>query len=320
MIRALAPLLLLGCTAGTTPGRSRTETMPTWPTTEGPPTLFGFWGINAYSTVDGLADLNARFGMTVVQRATEEPHWAVTSLLPTFRGSAVKLTLRLSGDHPAYTSGNDDFDLAMWKAALERWKDSGIQPFIDDGTLIGHMLIDDVQNFTGHDPDGAELDEMARYSKELFPGLMTYVRLRATDMPEPAGGKYLYLDAQVNQYESWEGEIHAYAEAQAARARELDLRVINGMNIADGGDGSSGKAGYRADHWAMSATEISDNGAVLAAIPSCGMFLNWEYDGEERWADGSIGADYFNQPELQAALAELGGVVAAHPYVELRRE
>jgi hypothetical protein len=36
------------------------------------------------------------------------------------------------------------------------------------------------------------------------------------------------------------------------------------------------------------------------------MFLNWEYDAEERWADGSLGSDYFDQPEVQAALHRLG--------------
>ena len=48
-------LPLLGCTAGTTPGRSRTEPMPTWPATEGPPTLFGFWGAQKASTEPKVA-------------------------------------------------------------------------------------------------------------------------------------------------------------------------------------------------------------------------------------------------------------------------
>ena len=69
--------------------------------------------------------------------------------------------------------------------------------------------------------------------------------------------------------------------------------------------------------WAMSPAEITQYGSVLARVPGCGMFLNWEYDSEERWSDGSTGAPYFDRPELQGALLRLAGVVAQHPPVDL---
>lgn len=289
------------------------------PGLNGPPTPYGFWGLNGYQSVESLRDLNQRLELTIFQTASEDPRWPVGTLLPRAREAGVKVTLRFTGYHEHYVNG-DDFDLAAWKAMLAPWADAGLQPFIDDGTLAGHMLLDDIVNFEGRDPDAADLDEMARYSKELLPGLMTYVRQKATGLPVPESGRYVHLDACVNQYEAMEGDVTTYAATEAARAEALGLGVINGLNIADGGDGSSGHDGYRPAHHAMSAAEIARYGAVLAAVPTMGMFLNWEYDGEEQWADGTIGASYFNEPELAAALAELGRSVARHPHVELLRD
>ena len=146
---------------------------------------------------------------------------------------------------------------------------------------------------------------------------MTFVRQKATHMPTPKGGEYRWVDAVVNQYEAKEGDVEVYASVQEARAASLGLGVINGLNIADGGDGSAGRPGWRPKHYPMTAEEITTYGTVLAQVPSCGMFLNWEYDGLERWSDGSIGSDYFDQPELQASLVDLAALFATHEPVTL---
>lgn len=281
----------------------------------GPP-LVGFWGLNGHTSPEGFDDLKRRFGLSVFQVACSDPEYAVSTLLPMARAAGVKVTLRLTPDHTAYTTLGS-FDLARWKEALDIWAGSGVQAFIEDGTLVGHMLLDDIKNFERRDPDAADLDEMARCSKRLFPGLMTYVRQRASEMPAPRRGRYVYVDAAVNQYQAFEGEVGVYAAHEAADAKALGLGVINGLNIADGGDGSSGQAGYRPGRYAMSAAEILHYGSVLAAVPGCGMFLNWEYDGEERWSDGTVGSTYFDRPELSAALLQLSRQVAAHPPVPL---
>jgi hypothetical protein len=194
-----------------------------------------------------------------------------------------------------------------------------VQAFVDDGTLVGHMILDDISNYSGRDATAADLDEMARYSKELFPGLMTFVRERATEMPVPSGGTYVYVDACVNQYSIRHGAIATYFDQQEAEAEALGLGVINGLNLADGGDGRSGQPGWRTDgtFYAMSAEEVLDYGTLGASVPSMGMFLNWEYDGEESWSDGTIGADYLDHPDIQAALLELSGLVGSHAPVTL---
>ncbi|MCK6503985.1 hypothetical protein L6R53_11390 [Myxococcota bacterium] len=312
LLSAVALLLACATPAPTPPPLPAPPPEP--PAAPGQGMLYGFWGLNGHHSVEGLAEVKARLGMTVFQVASEDPAWAVGRLLPAAREAGVKVTLRLAGDHPGYTDAQGDFDLRAWKARMEPWTDSGIQAFVDDGTLVGHMLLDDILTFPGQDPTAAELDELARYSQERLPGLMTFVRAQATHLPTPASGRYQHLDACVNQYQARDGEVRSYAETERRRALGLGLSIINGLNVADGGDGRAGRPGWRgAGFWPMSAEEITEYGAVLAAVPECTMFLSWEYDRVERWPDGTIGAEYLDQPEIQAALVALGEIVAARP-------
>jgi hypothetical protein len=275
------------------------------------PVPFGFWGLNTFLTPAGLADVKARTGLTVVQLATSGAGYTLGTLLPLMRESGVRITLRLTGDHEFYTTRNGDFDLAAWKVALDQWNPADLAPFVADGTLAGHMLLDDIVNFEGHDPTAAELEEMARYSRARLPGLMVYVREEAQRMPKPAGGRYQYVQFAVNQYTTRRGEVQAYTDDNMRASREMGLGVINGLNIADGGDGSSGQPGWGKGFWAMSPDEIRRYGSVLATQEGVSMFLCWEYDGAERWSDGSIGADYFRRPDVEAALRDLGRLVAS---------
>ncbi len=281
------------------------------------PVLFGFWGLNGYHTADGLADVQTRLNATVFQVASGSgTNYTVNTFLPMVKASGMKVTLRLSGGQSEYTTAGS-FDLAEWKALVARWEGSGIQAYIDDGTLVGHMLLDDIDTYSVTDATAADLEEMARYSEEILPGLMTYVRQKCSRMPTPSvnAGQYIYVDNCVNQYTNYQGysdgPIANYVIAQKGAADSLGLGVINGLNIADGGDGSSGQAGWSNGKYAMSADEITEYGTALLAMEDVQMFLMWEYDGQELWYDGTtIGSDYFDQPELQAALADLGALAA----------
>lgn len=305
--------LLLACaTARPTPAPR-----PVVPATA--PPLYGFWGLNGAWTPEGFADLRARTGLTTFQVACSDPAWCVGTFLPAIRAAGLHVSFRMTDDHAAYTTAGA-FDLTKWEAQVARWDGSGVQTYIDDGTLVGHMLLDDVATFDAGTPSGDTLDAMGAYSKAHLPGLLTWLRQKPTDLPVPSAGAYRSVDACDAQYEAAEGDVRAYATAQADAARRLDLGLILGLNIADGGDGSSGQAGWRAAHWAMSAAEIDRYGAVLSDVPTMGAFLAWEYDGLERWSDGTIGATWFRRPDTEAALHALGERVAHHPPVGLRRD
>ncbi len=274
------------------------------------PVPYGFWGLNGFLDADGLDDLGERFHMTTFSVANREPEFGTEDLLPMVRAVGQRANLRMAGGHEYYTDADGNFDLDRWKDMLDEWRGWGVQPFIDDGTLAHHMLIDDIDTFEGNDPTAAELDEMARYSREVFPGLPTLVRANATTLPVPDGGTYVHLDGCVNQYLATDGLVGEYAVAQREATLALGLDLVMGLNIADGGNGSSQKPGWRQDYWAMSAEEIVNYGTTLGSAPGTTMFLNWEYDGEEVWFDGSVGSDYFDEPDMQDALATLGEFLA----------
>jgi len=276
---------------------------------------YGYWGLNGYVSPEGLADVQSRLGASIFHTSTRSPNYALRTLLPMAQAADMRVTLRLTGDHQHYTDAHGDFDVEAWKRQLEPWAAaaSELAPYIEDGTLFAHMLLDDIRTWEGTNPTGDELDEMARASKEALPGLATFVREHATRMPIPSSGQYKQVDAIVNQYRHREGDVQEYTRKEVARARTLDVRIIHGLNIANGGDGSSGQPGWQQGRFAMSADEIRHYGAVLASPPDVSLFLNWEYDGEERWSDGSVGSDWFDKPELQAALVELGERIKAHP-------
>lgn len=275
------------------------------PESAGDGLLYGFWGMQGYLTVEGLLDVAARFNTSILQTASSGPNYTVTELLPVVHDAGMKITLRMSGSNDHVTT-DGNFDLEKWKAYIANWENSGVQEYIDNGTLVGHMLLDDIHNFTGRDPDANDLEDMAQFSKEILPGLMTYVRDQATTMPIPETGQYEYVDAIVNQYSVRKGPVDEYTAEEVAAAHELGVGIINGLNIANGGDGSSGQVGWSSGKYAMSADEILAYGEVLMNVPDLLMFLMWEYDGNEAWSDGSIGSDYFDQPALQEAIFQLG--------------
>jgi hypothetical protein len=107
--------------------------------------------------------------------------------------------------------------------------------------------------------------------------------------------------------------VVTYAQTEHDIAATLGLGIINGLNIADGGDGSSGQPGASPGKYAMSAAEISNYGTALLSVSGVQMFLMWEYDGSQIWSDGvTVGGDYFDRPEIQAALADLGSLAALY--------
>ena len=168
----------------------------------------------------------------------------VLSYLAEARRLGVKAMLRLTGGHPHYTNSRGDFDLAMWKARMARYARpsniaADIQPYINNGTLAVHMILDDIYNFEGKDPTRDDLDEMARFSKTILPGLPCFVRKELSGLPQGGYG-YKHLDGAINQWTLRRGDPVAWFDEQAARAAETGMRIINGLNLTTGGAGLSG--------------------------------------------------------------------------------
>ncbi len=66
------------------------------------------------------------------------------------------------------------FSLTKWKALVNTFKGIDFNSYIADGTLMGHFLIDEpefAKRWGGKAISQATIEEMARYSKQLWPNL-----------------------------------------------------------------------------------------------------------------------------------------------------
>jgi hypothetical protein len=151
-------------------------------------------------------------------------------------------------------------------------------PYIADGTLLGAQVIDDrgASHWGGVAITNAQIDQMARWWKELAPGITTFVAGGyATDL---VGYTYSALDGSINQYNAgYMGDVTAWRDKQVAAAKSAKTSLILSLNILDGG-----RIVYGCAHpssgtkCAMTPTEIRTYGtAVAAASGLCG-FASWK--------------------------------------------
>jgi hypothetical protein len=86
---------------------------------------------------------------------------------------------------------------------------------------------------------------------------------------------------------------------------------VVGLNVLDGGNGSSGIKGTYSGHWAMSANELRSYGtALLNQSYSCG-FFNWTYN--------YFGPTYYNRSDIKSAMLDLSNKARAHVRTSCRQ-
>jgi len=217
------------------------------------------------------------------------------------------------GSDDLVKNADGTFSLSKWKTLAYRYKQYNFSSYITDGTLMGHFLIDEPENtakWGGQTIPYATIEAMAKYSKELWPNLPTFARTRPSWLAK-ATFNWVYLDAGWVQYLSRLGDPSSFIAAEAAAAKSKGLGVMTGMNILDGGNGSSGVAGYMRGKWAMSDTEIRNYGtALLNQSYVCG-FVSWTYL--------YMGATYFARPAINAALTDLMNKAKGHVKTSCRQ-
>ena len=200
----------------------------------------------------------------------------------------VQVMVAMGADRTLNTNADGSFNLAKWKQAIDRFKNSGLEPYIANGTILGHYLVhgpECTSCWGGQGITASTLEEMALYSKAIWPGLATGVGAAPSGTPK---ANYTALDFAVTQ---WEGpHVPSYGltpeqfrDRETAAAKERGLGLVFGVNYLDGGDGSSKIAGTFANatnrnvnRWAMTAAEVMRVGAVLAAEPYACAFLSWK--------------------------------------------
>ena len=234
----------------------------------------------------------------------------VGAVLREGRAGKLRLVLNLAGSGSHYRNLDGTFDLAQWKSWIDTYRDVDFAPYVEEGLVLAHYLMDEpgaVKTWGGQRVSRADIEEMARYSKSIWPTLPTTVR--ATPGWLGAGDTtYRSLDVAWAQ---WAGPHHGagtgltpaqFRDENVARAKQLGLGLIFGINYLDGGDGSSGVQGT-SDHpqwWQLSPAELLEVGTLLVQAPYACALLSWRHD-----------AAFESRPEVRAALDSIAAAAAA---------
>ena len=225
------------------------------------------------------------------------------------KGGRVVIKLCKGKDH--YVKNSDGtFSLTKWKSLVSRYRSVNLAPYINDGTIIGHYLIDEphrAERWGGKGISHQTLEEMARFSKELWPDLTTIVRV-APSWLAGASFAWRYVDAGWTQYRATHGDAARWVGSEAAAAEREGLGLVVGLNVLDGGDGSSGVRGFTRSKWAMSASEIRKYGAAMLGTSRACAFFNWTHD-----------ADFYGRTDIRSAMAEVSTKAKAHDRTSCRQ-
>ena len=194
-----------------------------------------------------------------------------------------KVVLAISGS-PQYYIADRHFSLTKWKARVDRFKGVNFSSYIKDGTVIGHYMIDepnDAANWGGRPVPPSTLEEMARYSKQLWPDMATIVRVD----PSYLDGNHRYLDAAWAQYLSRRGDVGSYIRSVTSSAQNKGLGLVVGLNVLRGG---------KPNGTPMTANEVESWGSALLSSSYPCAFINWKYT-----------SDYMSSSSVKSAMDAL---------------
>jgi hypothetical protein len=237
---------------------------------------------------------------------------ATPRMLAEAKAKGLRLVIKLSGGHESMVENADGtFSYAKWKALVDRFKTVNLAPYITDGTIIGHYLVDEpniASRWGGKAIPQATVEAMAKYSKQLWPGMTTFARVAPTWLAS-SSISYTHLDAGWAQYQASKGDPARWIAAEVAAAKGKRLGLMVGLNALAGGNGSSGIPRVKSS-WPppMSASELRTNGtAMLNQSYACGFFLWTNYPS------------YYGRSDIKAAMTELAVKARSHVKTSCRQ-
>ncbi len=229
----------------------------------------------------------------------------IIPLLNDARARGGRLILKLCLGRDSYVKNADGtFSLTKWKELVGRFRGVNLTPYINDGTIVGHFLIDEphrTAKWGGKIIPQATVEAMAQYSKQLWPTMTTFVHTK-TDWLANTPVTYRYLDAGWAQYAVGKGEINTWVASEIALAKRKGLGLVLGMNVIAGSNANGGIKGYYPGYYAMSATQLKSWGTVLLKQSYGCAFFMWQYNSA-----------YYGRSDIKAAMAALSPLAKAHP-------
>jgi len=235
----------------------------------------------------------------------------ILSLLSAVRARGGRAVIKFCMGKDSYVKdGNGNFSLTKWKSLIDRYRRVNLGPYINDGTIVGHFLIDEPHRavrWGGRPISQATVEEMARYSKSIWPGMTTFVRVVPSWLAS-APVKYVYLDAGWAQYQAGKGDVTKYITTEVAAAKRLGLGLAVGLNILDGGNGSSKLRGTLPGAYAMSATELKTYGSILLEQSYSCAFYMWTHN-----------STYYNRSDVKSVMTALSLKARSHARTSCRQ-
>jgi hypothetical protein len=224
------------------------------------------------------------------------------------KSRGARIVVNFAGGGAKYTDAGRRLDLDLWKARLDRFRPMAAQlnAYVADGTLLGVMILDEPsakKRWGGEEVPASTLDEMAAYSKSIFPDLPTVVRAAPSELEHY---QWHNLDVAWAQYTVRKGAIDQYVSKEVKAARSEGLGLIVGLNISKGGQGSNDAGGENGSP--MSGAEILQYGRALLDSPYACAFISWDSR-----------ASVINRPDIASALRDLAAAAQAHPATSCRQ-
>lgn len=213
--------------------------------------------------------------------------------LETARRSGTRVMLSLPSSEDNFKNSNGTFSLTKWKKQVDRFRGVDFSSYVADGTIIGHYIVDephDPANWAGKTISPATVDEMARYSKQIWPQLPTIVRSWPKYLK---GHTFKHLDAAWAQYSARHGPADDFITRNVRDAQASGLALVVGMNQLAGGS-SRGIRGYYSGRYSMSARELESYGSALLSSSYPCAFISWKYHSR-----------YMGRSDIKSAMGKL---------------
>jgi hypothetical protein len=221
-----------------------------------------------------------------------------------------RAVVKLSKGSDRYvTNSNGTFSITKWKSLVGAYRNVKLNPYIEDGTIVGHMLIDEphrASKWGGKAISHATLEEMAKFSKQLWPNMPTLIRVVPSWLGQ-ARFTYKYVDAGWAQYTAGKGDPKRWVESETAAAKREGLGLVIGLNVTDGGDGSSKIRGESSGRWAMSASELKNYGTAMLSSSHACAFVMRSYD-----------ESYYGRSDIKRAMADVSAKARNHARTSCR--
>jgi hypothetical protein len=233
------------------------------------------------------------FTGTQITATLENGRSCLLADLAAARRANVRVFISFTGHESHFVDANG-FSVKLWEQRVDRFRNLDLTPYIADGTIMAHLIMDeptDPSNWGGKPVTLPQIEEIASYSKQIWPTMPTMIRT----WPEYLQGyEFKHLDAIWFHYLDRWAPLEGFISQHFPTARSLGLNIVGGLNVMNGGSSQSGIPGKRAGKNAMSAEEVRSWGEKLLAEPGMCAFLFWEWN-----------ETYLARPDIQAAMQDL---------------